>query len=194
MNFLAHLYLSGEDESLTIGNFIGDFVKGADMEKFDPKIRKGILLHRAIDDFTDNHYTVLESKDKLRKKYRHYAGVILDIFFDHFLALNWNDFHPQPLRTYVDRQYRLLEMNKDLLPKRTQQMLPYMIGNDWLFNYQYFEGIQQVMNGMARRTKFHSKMEESIVELKLYHDAFQEDFMAFFPDLINFSKDFIKQY
>jgi acyl carrier protein phosphodiesterase len=193
MNFLAHLYLSGDDNKIAIGNFIGDFVKGAEIEKYDSRIKTGIKLHRAIDEYTDNHPLVLSSKDKLRKKYRHYAGVILDIFFDHFLALNWNQFHPQPLRKFIDDQYSLLQTNKPILPSRTQQMLPFMVSNDWLFNYQYFEGIQQVMNGMARRTKFHSKMEESVVELKLHHASFQEDFLAFFPELVAFSKAFLEE-
>ncbi|MFT4741259.1 MAG: acyl carrier protein phosphodiesterase [Marivirga sp.] len=193
MNFLAHIYLSNEDEQITVGNFIGDFVKGAEIEKYDSRIKTGIILHRAIDEYTDTHPLVLTSKDKLRKKYRHYAGVILDIFFDHFLALNWNQFHPQPLRNFVDDQYSLLQANTPILPLRTQQMLPFMVSNDWLFNYQYFDGMQEVMSGMARRTKFHSKMEESVVELKLHHAAFEEDFLAFFPDLVAFSKAFLEK-
>lgn len=192
MNFLAHLYLSGEDDSLAIGNFIGDFVKGAALEQYNDSIRSGIILHRAIDQFTDSHPVVLKSKDKLRKKYRHYAGVILDIFFDHFLALRWDKFHEETLRNYVDEKYTLLTNNKAILPLRTQQMLPYMIKSDWLYNYQYFEGIQQVMNGMARRTTFHSKMEESVTELKLHHASFEADFMSFFPDLQAFSKDHLE--
>ena len=84
MNFLAHIYLSGEDTPLMIGNFIGDFVKGNEYKNFPADIQNGVLLHREIDSYTDSHEIVLESKKRLREKYRHYSGVITDIFYDHY--------------------------------------------------------------------------------------------------------------
>jgi len=191
MNFLAHLYLSGDDDFIGIGNFIGDFVKGSEFNNYSPKIQQGIKLHRSIDNFTDTHPIVQESKNKLRKKYRHYAGVIVDIYYDHFLAVHWLKYHNLPLRDYVNNQYDLLTINEELLPKKTRQMLPFMISHDWLYNYQYFEGIQQVMYGMSRRTKFNSLMEESVVELKQYYNLFEEEFFTFFPELIGHSKSFL---
>ena len=104
MNFLAHLYLSGDNEQIIVGNFIGDFVKGRNaLQTFDPTIALGIELHRAIDQFTDTHPVVRSSKDRLRPKYRHYAGVIVDIFYDHFLARKWNDYHKTPLPEFAQR-------------------------------------------------------------------------------------------
>ncbi len=194
MNFLAHLYLSGENKDLSIGNFIADFIKGSEFIKFPEGIQQGIILHRAIDDFTDSHPVVLESKKRLQPIYRHYSGVIVDIYYDHYLALDWNQFHTQSLRNYVDSRYALLNNNINVLPLKTKQMLPYMIQNDWLYNYQYFEGIQKVMNGMSGRSKFNSKMEKSVKELQLYHEDFRKEFHLFFPELIKFSHEMTKNF
>jgi acyl carrier protein phosphodiesterase len=109
MNFLAHIYLSGDSDELKIGNFIGDFVKASDMKHYNDDINQGIRMHWAIDEFTDHHPVVQESKERLRPKYGHYAGVIIDIFYDHFLAKNWKDYHKKDLRQYVDQQYKMLE-------------------------------------------------------------------------------------
>lgn len=194
MNFLAHLYLSGNHKELGIGNFIADFIKGSEFTSFPNKIQQGILLHRAIDDFTDKHPIVLESKKRLQPIYRHYSGVIVDIYYDHFLALDWDQYHSQPLRKYVDSRYKLLQDNIGSLPFKTKQMLPYMIQNDWLYNYQYLDGIQQVMNGMSGRSKFNSKMEKSVKELQLHHHAFRKEFHLFFPELKSFSEEMIKSF
>ena len=192
MNFLAHLHLSGNHDNIRIGNFIGDFVKGNELDQFESEIQIGIKLHQAIDAYTDSHEIVSLSKDRIREKYRHYSGVIMDIFYDHFLALNWQKFHPSPLRAYVNDQYELLQLKSKLLPYKTQQMLPYMISNDWLFNYQFFEGIEKVMHGMSRRSKFNSKMEQSVVELRVHHHALEKDFLEFYPQLIDFSKTYLE--
>ncbi len=194
MNFLAHLYLSGENKNLSIGNFIADFIKGSDFENYPSGIQQGILLHRAIDEFTDSHPVVLESKKRLQPTYRHYSSVIVDIYYDHYLALDWKLFSTQTLREYVDSRYDLLTNNLAQLPFKTKSMLPFMIQNDWLFNYQYFEGIQKVMNGMSGRTKFNSKMEQSVAELQLYHKEFRSEFHLFFPELISFTEKMIRTF
>ena len=193
MNFLAHIYLSGESDELKIGNFIGDFVKASDMKNFTDSINQGVRMHWAIDEFTDQHLVVQKSKDRLRPKYGHYAGVIVDIYYDHFLALNWKNYHPKALRTYVDEQYKMLQNNTHILPKKVVAMLPYMIKYDWLYNYQYFEGIERVMQGMANRSNFNSKMEQSVVELKKYHEEFEKEFQEFFPELKAFCSTFLEK-
>jgi acyl carrier protein phosphodiesterase len=192
MNFLAHLYLSGELDEVKIGNFIGDFVKASDMENYNDTINKGIRMHWAIDEFTDHHSVVQNSKDRLRPKYGHYSGVIVDIYYDHYLARNWRNYHDQDLREYVDQQYKMLESHISILPKKVVHMLPFMIKHDWLYNYQYFEGIERVMHGMANRSKFNSKMEQSVVELKKHHKAFEKEFELFFPELVAYCNDFLK--
>jgi acyl carrier protein phosphodiesterase len=110
MNFLAHLYLSGNNDKIMVGNFMGDFVKGRSaLEQFEPEIIRGIELHRAIDEFTDSHAVVSASKDRLRPKYRHYSGVIVDVFYDHFLARNWSDYHDELLPDFADRAYGVIQ-------------------------------------------------------------------------------------
>lgn len=193
MNFLAHLYLSNENTNLMIGNFIADHIKGNKFSHFHPEIQQGIILHRHIDTFTDTHKIVRISKRRLHKRYGHYAGVIIDIFYDHYLAKNWNDYSPIPLDIYVNSVYRLLQSKLDSLPEKTQQLLPYMIEYNWLYNYQYKEGISKVLNGMSRRTKGKSQMHLAIEDLENLHQEFENDFTLFFKDLRIFSNQKIKE-
>lgn len=186
MNFLAHAYLSGTDEKVLIGNFIGDFVKGKQFNEYDSGIQKGIIIHREIDRYTDTHPVVSHSKSILKDKYRHYSGVIVDIFYDHFLAKNWSVYHEKDLLSFTKKVYDTMLAHKDLLPKRVMEVLGYMIRGNWLYNYSFLEGIQQVMNGMSNRTKFDSGMEHAVIDLEAHYKDFEEDFTKFFPDLINF--------
>jgi acyl carrier protein phosphodiesterase len=184
MNFLAHLYLSGNNPKVMVGNFIGDFVKGKiALQQFEPEIVIGIELHRAIDVFTDTHAVVTESKNRLREKYRHYAGVIVDVFYDHFLAANWNDYHSQPLLDFSIATYKTIETFSAVLPHEVKQMLPYMKRGNWLLNYAQVEGIHRALSGMATRTTFVSKMEQASAELHTFYDDFEREFRQFFPML-----------
>lgn len=181
MNFLSHLYLSGKSTEIIIGNFIGDFVKGAKMNDYPSEISKGIKLHREIDFFTDNHPVVLKSKDKLRAKHGHYAGVVVDMFYDHFLAVNWDLYHPQKLKIFADNIYALLQENIDYLPPGAQHMLPYMIKDNWLVSYADIKGIDKACKGIASRTKFASKMETATLLLEENYDEFKKEFESFLP-------------
>ncbi len=185
MNFLAHLCLSGNNPKLMVGNFIGDFVKGRNaLAKFDREIAAGIELHRAIDAFTDTHPVVTESKNRLRPKYRHYSGVIVDIFYDHFLAKNWKHYHQQPLGDYAQDAYKTIRTFEAILPSEVKGMLAYMISGNWLVSYATVAGINQALTGMSRRTIHESKMEEAAGDLVKHYEAFGEEFQRFFPTLI----------
>ena len=107
MNFLAHIYLSGTDEGVKIGNFMADSIRGRQYESYPKAIMKGILLHRAIDSFTDNHPIYRKSKHRLHEKYGHYSGVIMDIVYDHFLAKNWASYSDELLENYAQNFYTL---------------------------------------------------------------------------------------
>ena len=192
MNFLAHLYLSGDDPEIMVGNFIGDFVRGRNVhEQFKHNIALGIELHRQIDEFTDHHDIVLESKKRLRGKYRHYAPVIVDVFYDHFLAIHWSTLHSQSLPDYAAHAYAQLEKHRPLLPARVLQMMPYMIQGNWLVNYGTTEGIHRALSGMSRRTPYDSKMDEAIHDLEKYFKEFDNEFTLFFPELKLMSESFI---
>lgn len=194
MNFLAHLYLSGDDSRTMVGNFIGDFVKGRNLhEQFEPGIVKGIELHRAIDAFTDTHPVVKESKVRLRAKYRHFAPVIVDVFYDHFLASDWSLYHHQDLPGFAQYAYDTLMSFDSILPEGVRRMLPYMINGNWLLNYAQVEGIQRALTGMTRRSPYDSKMDESVNDLRQHYDEFHAEFTLFFPELVKFCDDFRKK-
>jgi acyl carrier protein phosphodiesterase len=183
MNYLAHLFLSGQSEELMIGNFIADAVKGRQYKNYSDKVREGILLHRHIDTYTDSHPVVEESKSRLRPKYRKYAPIIVDIFYDHFLALNWNRYSTSQLDEYSTHVYRILKQNLDELPLKSVQFLGYMMRNDILCAYGTKEGVQQVLEGMAYRASFQSNMEHATNELSEHYSAFEKEFTEFFPQL-----------
>lgn len=192
MNFLAHLYLSGNNTNIMIGNFIADHIRANKFEHFHPEIIKGILLHRKIDSFTDAHPVVRKSKRRLHERYGHYDGVIIDIFYDHFLAKNWNNYSTIPLDIYTKNVYKLLQKNSNILPKKTNELLPYISKYNWLFNYQFINGMKKVLNGMNERTKGKSKMNLAIEDLQKYNTDFENDFKVFFNELIDYSYNELK--
>lgn len=183
MNFLAHIYLSGDNELLKIGNFMGDGVRGNDYLDYPEEIQKGIVLHRAIDTFTDAHETFRISKHRLHERYGHYSGVIVDILYDHFLAKNWHLFSNVPLSTYTETFYESLETNYNILSERTKKIMPTMIKQNWILNYATFEGIGTILYQMDYRTKFKSKMQFATEELVQYESDFEQEFFSFFKEL-----------
>lgn len=188
MNFLAHIYLSGDDEDIIIGNFIADGIKGKKYLRYPSGIAKGILLHREIDTFTDAHPTVRLSTAKLHENHGHYGGVIVDVLYDHFLAKNWKDYHPKPLKNFVRDFYELIQNNFDILPPRIKNMLPYMISQNWLESYATIEGIDKILNQMSRRVHPSGHLDTAVVELREYYSEFESEFTSFFKELIEFSK------
>lgn len=188
MNFLAHIYLSFGDDEITIGNFIADSIRGNKFKHLPDRIQKGIKLHRHIDTFTDAHPTVRKSTKRLHENYGHYSGIIVDIFYDHYLAKNWKVYSDTPLAIFVENFYDLLEDNYEILPIGVQRMMPYMISDNWIFNYSKMDGIARVLNGMNRRTKNKSKMNFAILDLETHYDKFEKEFTSFFEELTAFSK------
>ncbi|MGE5943535.1 MAG: ACP phosphodiesterase [Flavobacteriales bacterium] len=193
MNFLAHIYLSGDNDLVTIGNFIADGIKGNDYKNFSKEFQIGILLHRHIDTFTDAHETVRQSTKRLHEKYGHYSGVIVDILYDHFLAKNWHLYCDIPLEVYTDNFYNSLEEHYDLLPMGIQKMMPFMMADNWLLSYASIEGISRVLEGMNRRTKNRSGMHKAVNELELFYSEFETEFSHFFEELIISSKQKLKE-
>lgn len=189
MNFLAHIYLSFGDAEVTLGNFIADSIRGNRFTHLPPRVIKGIELHRNIDTFTDAHKTPKKSSKRLHANYSHYSRVIVDIYYDHFLAKNWESYSDVPLEEFVAEFYKLLEDNYAILPDGVKRMMPHMIADNWLFNYGKMEGIANVLNGMNRRTKNRSKMNLAIVDLEVHYKEFETEFTSFFEELIIFSKE-----
>ena len=183
MNFLAHLYLSGNDEQIMIGNFIADSVKGSAYNNYPEGIKRGILLHRAIDFYSDNHPVFLKSVERLRPGYRKYAGVIVDIFYDHFLAKNWKEYSQKPLEQYASEVHSLMLKNVLLMPAKSLMFLKYAMRTNRLVSYATHEGIGEVLYGMSRRTTFKSNMELAIKDLKDGYPLFENEFREFFEEV-----------
>ena len=183
MNYLAHLFLAGTDPEIILGNFIADHVKGSDVLKYTDNIRKGISMHRAIDSFTDQHPVVKESIARLRADFRKYAGVIVDMYYDHYLSAHWNEYSDQDLPDFTKTRYDILNTFLPVIPARSARLLYYMEKQNWLLSYGSFEGMQQAFNGMSRRTTFESKMELAVVNLKAGYPEFHQEFRVFFPEL-----------
>jgi acyl carrier protein phosphodiesterase len=184
MNFLAHIYLSGDNDLIKIGNFMADGIRGKHYEYLPTEVQKGIVLHRAIDTYTDAHPIFRQSTKRLHHRYHHYAGVIVDIFYDHFLAKNWSNYSNEKLEDYVKRFYDSLETHRDILTEKTVHLKPYMIEHNWLVNYQYKNSIARILTQMDHRTKDVSQMQYAIEELEIYYDEFEGEFTTFFADLI----------
>lgn len=193
MNYLAHIYLSGNDNTVTVGNFMADSIKGKDYLEYSKAIQIGILLHREIDTFTDAHPIVRQSTKRLHKKYSHYSGIIVDILYDHFLAKNWKHYCDIPLEDYTVEFYDMLDNHFDILPTRIKKMMPYMIADNWLLSYASIAGISKVLDGMNRRTNNKVKMDQAVFELEAFYNEFEQEFTAFFEELITFSQHKLKQ-
>lgn len=188
MNFLAHIYLSGNNDLIKIGNFMADGIRGNDYLHFPEDVKKGILLHRQIDTFTDAHPIYRQSKHRFHQKYGHYSGVIMDILYDHFLAKNWDRYSDEKLETYVARFYQSLQSNYDLLTEKTRKMMPYMIEKNWLVSYATIPGIEVILFQMDHRTKHRAHMQEAIKELQEFYAELEQEFSTFFGELQDFSR------
>ncbi len=186
MNFLAHAYLSGDDPEVLFGNFVADGIKGTAAQDYPEGIRRGIALHRRIDAFTDTHPIVKQSVARLQPQFRKYAVVIVDIYYDHFLSRNWQNYSDQDLVAFSSTVYKTLIRRYHILPKRTKRILPFMIAQNWLVGYANLHDLNRVFRGMARRARFDSGMEHAVPFLKQHYSEFDEEFKLFFPDLINF--------
>lgn len=151
MNYLAHLLLSGDDPLVMVGNFMADGVKGRDLSAHHPDVQRGIRLHRRIDSFTDLHPLTAVGRRRLHPKCGKFAGVALDLFYDHLLASEWERYYHVPLAQYAQRCYGILVEEAVRMPDRTQRMLPYMVQGDWLTGYAQVEGLADALYGLSIR-------------------------------------------
>jgi acyl carrier protein phosphodiesterase len=186
MNYLAHVYLSGEDEEIVIGNFIGDYVKGINFRKYSDSIKKGILLHRDIDAFTDRNKTVRKSKSLFKNRYGKYSGIIIDIFYDHFLTKNWDRFSSVPLEDFTLNLHKILNKYFDILPEKVKQFVPSFINNNWIEYYRSVAGIKQVLKRMSSITTLPDETSYAINVLKDNYSGLESDFLDYFPELADY--------
>jgi acyl carrier protein phosphodiesterase len=186
MNLLAHIYLSGSQDRVKIGNFIGDYVKGRKYRRYPPLIKKGILMHRSIDSYTDHNPVPVEVRSILRPYYRKYAGIVVDLFYDHFLANDWHHYASCSLRDFVDRFYKLLDVHFSLLPPAVQNFVPRMIENDRIYSYSNMAGIEKALQVMAEYTSLPCKTDKAMQVLSDHYGLIYSNFSKFFPGIISY--------
>lgn len=183
MNFLGHLLVSGEDPLTITGNFMADGVKGRDLSAYSEGLQRGIRMHRAIDTFTDTHPITLVGRERLRAHCGKYAGVALDLFYDHLIASRWDRFHPEPLPRFAQRMYALLTANEHLMPPGQRRMLPYMVQGDWLTSYATLTGIGRALTGLSRRVPGGDVLNGAETVLAAHLAAYRAEAEAFLPAL-----------
>ncbi|MEI8203734.1 MAG: ACP phosphodiesterase [Bacteroidota bacterium] len=189
MNFLAHAFLSFGNNEVLVGNLIADSVKGKPSILYPDDIRLGITLHRAIDHYTDNHPVYKESLNRIKPTYARFSGIITDIYYDHFLAYNWTKYSDEALEQFATHCYETLSLNYEILPERSKQILPYMKNQNWFVGYANMSGLQKVFDGMSRRIKHPTFMENALTELKEHYAELESDFHLFFPELITYAEN-----
>ncbi len=195
MNYLAHFYLSFDQDPLIVGNLLGDFARGRldhpRNERYNSSIKQGILLHRQIDSFTDTHPAGRACRQVLPSHFGKYKGVITDMYFDYFLAKHFTEFHPLSLKHFTARVYQVLTKHRDVLPQEALMLVDSMVKYDWLYNYQFEEGMNRSFLGMSRRFPFLAGIEQAGTELFANEPVYEAYFRLFFPDLISSCKDFL---
>lgn len=186
MNFLAHIYLSGDSDEIILGNFIGDFVKGNKFRNYPEMVAFGIQLHRNIDAFTDSHPDVRKCIDMLKPAYGRHSGIVADVFFDHFLASNWNQYSQFTLREFAKHAHAVFLSNFLILPFRVKQFLPFLIQHKRLESYARKESMLQVLQIMSRHSSLPSNAEKAMEILDEHYVQFDGLFRSFFQEMVAF--------
>lgn len=186
MNYLAHLHLGGQRPGQLLGSLYGDFVKGRLQGQFAPEVEAAIQLHRRIDTYTDSHPLVTAALSRFSLTRRRYAGIVIDVFFDHCLARDWAHYADRPLPLFTAELYRVLAAEPQL-PARLARIAPYMAADDWLGSYRDFAVLEQVLRGIARRLSRPEELTAAMIELERLYQPLSEDFRAFYPQLQAFA-------
>ncbi|HBB36199.1 MAG TPA: DUF479 domain-containing protein [Cyanobacteria bacterium UBA8803] len=188
MNYLAHLYLAEDSPESLIGNLLGDFVKGQGIEGYGDRIQQGILLHKEVDLFTDSHPVVRASKRLISPDHRRYAGILIDVFYDHFLAKNWLNYSSVPLPQFADRVYDILQKHQAILPDSLKRALPHMLQHNLLTSYAKISGIALALQRLSLRLKRPNNLGDAGAELTANYEQLGLNFTQFFPELIDYVK------
>ncbi len=189
MNYLAHLFLSPDEPQVQLGGLIADFTRGrldTLARQYPPRVMRGIELHRKIDRFTDDNHWVQRSKARFPSGYRRFAGILVDILYDHFLSRSWSDYTGRDRLEFIQQVYRRLAEHRQLLPPNLQQLAPRMSEEDWLGSYHDLEVIGFVYGRMASRLGRPTCLDGAIDEVKANYPLLADDFNHFFPQLVDY--------
>ena len=188
MNYLAHAYLADIDDNFMLGSFIGDFVKGNLGDRFSRDIKAGIAFHRKIDAFADAHERSRFSRDMFLGHRRRYAGIILDICYDHFLSKHWPKYADCPLPDFIDRIYRVLDASEAALPSRLKAVIPRMRRENWLACYDTLEGVQLTLERISRRLRNQKALDGAMEDILREYGQLEKNFFVFFQDLTAYAE------
>lgn len=158
MNYLGHLFFSNNSHELMLNNLYGDYVKGKDLSRFPLAIQKGILLHREIDHFIDHFPQVLDLQHQLQSELPKVSSIAIDLYFDHLLAKNWNEYHPIPLAQYLNAFYSSIEFDFNFHSEKFQIMIKEMIRVNWPIYYPELDGLDKMCNGVSKKISFENKL------------------------------------
>lgn len=187
MNFLAHLHLASPDPDLMFGGVLADFVRGRAVSAYPEPIQKGIRLHVQIDAFTDNHPIVAAARKRFQPPFRRYAGILIDLAFDHFLASQWDAYSPSvPLDAFARDAYNLLQTNASNRPERMRRVVSAMQRENWLLSYRELEGIENALCRLSLRLSRENPLAEAGQAIRQDYSSLQSDFARFHPDLVRF--------
>ena len=192
MNYLAHAYLAESSDEFLIGSFIGDFVKGSVGAHFSAEITNGIVFHRQVDTFTDSHKLTRASRSLFSPHRRRFAGIIIDICYDHFLSRHWSTYADTELPAFIERIYAVLKRHRSILPLKLQTVLPRMFKQNWLACYLTLDGVDITLNRIAKRISRENCLNGSIDEVKNNYQRLEENFLTFFPDLLDFAQPYFE--
>ena len=194
MNYLAHAYLSFGRPGILVGNMISDYVKGKKKYDYPEQIQQGVAVHREIDRFTDTHSATKEAKEIFRPAYRLYAGSLMDVIYDHFLALDEKEFTDESLKAFTINTYAMLDQFTDHFPEKFSRMYPYMKAQNWLYNYRYRQGIEKSLAGVVRRAKYLEESDTAYLLFNEHYDKLKKLYEIFFPGLKNMTINILKQF
>lgn len=186
MNHFAHLFLARPTVESRVGNLLGDFAQGLNVETLAAPVKAGLINHRKVDAYTDSHPDVLTCKRLFSPQRRRFAGVALDVLFDHYLLRHWDTFASIPAQDFIASVYRDLEAGRHLMPPRMATTTARMIDNDWFNAYTELENIGYALDRIAGRIRFRNDFEGIIEEIRAYDLVLEEHFLNFFPSLLTF--------
>lgn len=189
MNYLAHAYLSFNQADILAGNMISDFVKGKRKFDYSSGIQHGIALHRAIDEFTDSHPATREARKFFRPSYGLYSAVFMDVVYDHFLAIDTNEFDDSSLLYFASKTYQTLDLYQPVFPDKFRMIYPFMKRYDWLYNYKTMVGIARSFEGICRRASYMNESDTAFEVFKQHYNDLRNCYSDFFPSLKVFAYD-----
>ncbi len=191
MNLVAHQILSFNNSNFKLGNFLGEVVRGKAYQDFSSEVSKGILLHRFIDSFTDNHTLVKELTQIFHHTQGKYSPIIIDIVFDYFLIQHWQKFSDEDFETFTQNTYILVQKNWSLFPEKLQFMLRTMLDENWFVNYKTLQGINESLLGVSKIAKFNNNLQNALPLIESNYNKIEDNFLTFFPEIYQQSQSFI---